>query len=65
LRARIIEASATIGELVEVLFPDASSAVGEAIGIDEGGRLQVLSSTKTLTVAAGDVLHLRTAKRED
>jgi BirA family biotin operon repressor/biotin-[acetyl-CoA-carboxylase] ligase len=65
LRARIIESSATIGELVEVLFPDGSSAVGEAIGIDEGGRLQVLSSTKTLTVSAGDVLHLRTAKRED
>lgn len=65
LRARIIESSATIGELVEVSFPDGSSAVGEAIGIDEGGRLQVLSSTKTLTVSAGDVLHLRTAKRED
>ena len=65
LRARIIESSATIGELVEVLFPDGSSVVGEAIGIDEGGRLQVLSSTKTLTVSAGDVLHLRTAKRED
>lgn len=65
LRARIKESSATIGEMVEVLFPDGSSAVGEAIGIDESGRLQVLSSTKTLTVAAGDVLHLRTAKRED
>jgi BirA family biotin operon repressor/biotin-[acetyl-CoA-carboxylase] ligase len=65
LRAKIIESSATIGELVEVLFPDGSSAVGEAIGIDEGGRLQVLRSTKTLIVAAGDVLHLRTAKRED
>jgi BirA family biotin operon repressor/biotin-[acetyl-CoA-carboxylase] ligase len=65
LRKRIIESSATIGELVEVLFPDGSSAVGEAIGIDEGGRLQVVTSTKTLTVSAGDVLHLRMAKRED
>lgn len=65
LRAKIIWSSATIGELVEVSFPDGSSAVGEAIGIDEGGRLEVLSSTKTLTVSAGDVLHLRTAKRED
>jgi BirA family biotin operon repressor/biotin-[acetyl-CoA-carboxylase] ligase len=65
LRARIIEASSTIGELVEVLFPDGSSVVGEATGIDEGGRLQLLSANKTLSVSAGDVLHLRTAKRED
>ena len=65
LRPKIIESSATIGELVEVSFPDGSSAVGEAIGIDEGGRMQVFSSTKTLTVSAGDFLHLRTAKRED
>ena len=65
LRKRIIEGSATIGELVEVSFPDGTSAVGEAIDIDEFGRLQVLTSTKTLTVSAGDVLHLRTTKRED
>jgi len=65
LRAKIIESSATIGEVVEVCFPDGTSAVGEAIDIDEGGRLQVLSSAKTLTVSAGDVLHLRTSKRED
>jgi BirA family biotin operon repressor/biotin-[acetyl-CoA-carboxylase] ligase len=62
LRTRIIEASATIGELVEVSFPDGTSAVGEAVTIDASGRLQVLSSAKTLTVSAGDVLHLRTAK---
>jgi BirA family biotin operon repressor/biotin-[acetyl-CoA-carboxylase] ligase len=65
LRARIISSSATIGELVEVSFPDGTSAVGEAVAIDEGGRLQVSTSTKTLSVSAGDVLHLRTAKRED
>ena len=65
LRARIISSSATIGELVEVSFPDGTSAVGEAVAIDEGGRLQVSTSAKTLSVSAGDVLHLRTAKRED
>jgi BirA family biotin operon repressor/biotin-[acetyl-CoA-carboxylase] ligase len=65
LRARIIASSATIGELVEVSFPDGTSAVGEAVAIDEGGRLQVLTPSKTLSVSAGDVLHLRTAKRED
>jgi BirA family biotin operon repressor/biotin-[acetyl-CoA-carboxylase] ligase len=65
LRARIIQASATIGELVEVSFPDGTSAIGEAVDIDPSGRLQVLSATKTLSVSAGDVLHLRSAKRED
>ena len=65
LRARIIASSATIGKLVEISFPDGTFAVGEAINIDEGGRLQVLTSNKTLSVSAGDVLHLRTAKRED
>ena len=65
LREKIVGSSATIGEIVEVSFPDGTSAVGEAIGIDEGGRLQVKTSSKTLTVSAGDVLHLRTSKRED
>ena len=65
LRARIIQASATLGELVEVSFPDGTSAIGEAVDIDPSGRLQVLTSTKTLSVSAGDVLHLRSAKRED
>ena len=65
LRERITKASSTVGQLVEVSFPDGTSAVGEAINIDESGRLQVRTSGKTLTVSAGDVLHLRTAKRED
>jgi BirA family biotin operon repressor/biotin-[acetyl-CoA-carboxylase] ligase len=65
LRERITGSSSTIGELVEVSFPDGTSAVGEATQIDEGGRLKVVTSSKTLTVSAGDVLHLRTAKLED
>jgi BirA family biotin operon repressor/biotin-[acetyl-CoA-carboxylase] ligase len=65
LREKIISSSSTIGELVEVSFPDQRSAVGKAIDIDEGGRLKVMTSDKTLTVSAGDVLHLRTAKLED
>lgn len=65
LRERITKASSTVGQLVEVSFPDGTSAVGEAINIDESGRLQVRTSGKTLTVSAGDVLHLRTAKLED
>jgi BirA family transcriptional regulator, biotin operon repressor / biotin---[acetyl-CoA-carboxylase] ligase len=62
LRAKIIKSSATIGQVVEVSFPDGTTAVGEAIDIDASGRLQVLTSGKTLSVSAADVLHLRTAK---
>lgn len=65
LRSKILLASATVGELVEVSFPDGSFAVGEAINIDEDGRLEVKTSSKTLLVSAGDVLHLRSAKLED
>ena len=65
LRSKILAASATLGELVEVSFPDGNSAVGEAVDIDEQGRLEVKTSTKTLLVSAGDVLHLRSAKQEN
>ena len=65
LRASILKSSATIGELVEISFPDGTSSVGEAIDIDPAGRLLVLSNSKTLSVSAGDVLHLRTARREE
>ena len=65
LRSKILAASATVGELVEVSFPDGTFAVGEAINIDEQGRLEVKTSSKTLLVSAGDVLHLRSAKLED
>jgi BirA family biotin operon repressor/biotin-[acetyl-CoA-carboxylase] ligase len=65
LRDKILSASATVGQLVEVCFPDNTVAIGEATDIDALGRLQVITATKTLTVSAGDVLHLRSARRED
>lgn len=65
LRSKIFSASATVGELVEVSFPDGTFAVGEAVNIDDQGRLEVKTSSKTLFVSAGDVLHLRSAKLED
>lgn len=65
LRGKILVASATVGELVEVSFPDGGHAIGHAIDIDEQGRLEVKTSSKTLLVSAGDVLHLRSAKQEN
>jgi len=65
LRSKILAASATLGELVEVSFPDGSSAIGEAVDIDDQGRLEVKTSSKTLLVSAGDVLHLRSANQQN
>ena len=61
LRAAILDASATIGSQVSVEFPDGKKAFGLAKDIDATGRLVVETQSQTLTVSAGDVLHLRKA----
>jgi BirA family biotin operon repressor/biotin-[acetyl-CoA-carboxylase] ligase len=61
LRKAILEMSATVGSQVSVEFPDGKKAFGLAKDIDETGRLVVLTQIETLSVSAGDVLHLRKA----
>ena len=61
LRNQILDASATIGSQVSVEFPDGKKAFGLAKDIDATGRLVVETQSQTLTVSAGDVLHLRKA----
>jgi BirA family biotin operon repressor/biotin-[acetyl-CoA-carboxylase] ligase len=61
LREAILKVSATVGQQVSVEFPDGKKAFGKAKDIDAAGRLVVETSTETLTVSAGDVLHLRKA----
>jgi BirA family transcriptional regulator, biotin operon repressor / biotin---[acetyl-CoA-carboxylase] ligase len=61
LRDAILRSSATIGQQVTVEFPDGKKAFGLAKQIDSTGRLVVETSSETLTVSAGDVLHLRKA----
>ena len=61
LRQAILEMSATVGSQVSVEFPDGKKAFGLAKDIDETGRLVVTTQTETLSVSAGDVLHLRKA----
>jgi BirA family biotin operon repressor/biotin-[acetyl-CoA-carboxylase] ligase len=61
LRAAILDASATVGSQVSVEFPDGKKAFGLAQDIDATGRLVVETQSQTLTVSAGDVLHLRKA----
>jgi len=59
LRKALLQASATVGQQVAVEFPDNTKVFGLAKDIDPGGRLVVATSTETLSVSAGDVLHLR------
>ena len=61
LRQEILELSATVGSQVSVEFPDGKKAFGLAKDIDETGRLVVSTQNETLSVSAGDVLHLRKA----
>jgi BirA family biotin operon repressor/biotin-[acetyl-CoA-carboxylase] ligase len=61
LREAILQISATIGQQVSVEFPDGKKAFGKAHDIDAAGRLVVETANETLTVSAGDVLHLRKA----
>lgn len=60
LRKALLEVSATVGRNVQVEFPDGTNALGLATDIDSGGRLVIETSSETLSVSAGDVLHLRT-----
>lgn len=59
LRQALLECSATVGQQVSVDFPDNSKAFGLAKDIDSAGRLVIQTSSETLSVSAGDVLHLR------
>ena len=53
--------SATVGSKVSVEFPDGKKAFGLATDIDFSGRLVLQTQLETLSVSAGDVLHLRSA----
>ncbi len=65
LRKQVVDSSGTIGEMVEVIFPDKQRKKGRAVDIDLNGRLEVKTETQTLLVSAGDILHLRDGKQED
>lgn len=59
LRGWYASSCATIGRPVRVLSSPTESTTGEAIGVDEGGRLLVRSPAGVVAFAAGDVHHLR------
>ena len=61
LRAEVTRACSTIGRNVRVELPGGGDLYGEAVDIDELGRLVVrgLADARPHAVAAGDVTHLR------
>lgn len=61
LRAAVLAASGTVGRRVRVTLPDGAVLVGEAVDVDDGGRVVVdtTSIPGTAAVPAGDVEHLR------
>ena len=62
VRDRVVARCATVGLRVRVALADGSDLVGTATGIDESGRLEVLSdSGDAVVVAVGDVTHVRPA----
>ncbi len=59
LRDAYVAACTTIGRRVRVTFPSGSTLEGQAIGVDDDGRLLVSAGGHTTSVAAGDVVHVR------
>ena len=53
--------SATIGAQVRALLPGDREFVGTATGVDDRGQLTIAAGDTTMTVAAGDIVHLRPA----
>lgn len=51
--------SLTLGTRVRAELPGGGQVVGTARDIDDQGRLSIQTDTETVTVSAGDVVHLR------
>ncbi|GAA2544115.1 biotin--[acetyl-CoA-carboxylase] ligase [Mycolicibacterium diernhoferi] len=56
--------SATIGARVRALLPGDREFVGTATGVDDRGQLTIESAGTAMTVAAGDIVHLRPAPEQ-
>jgi BirA family biotin operon repressor/biotin-[acetyl-CoA-carboxylase] ligase len=53
--------SLTIGRRVRAILPGGGEVTGIAVDVDDQGRLLIDAGQETVTVSAGDVVHLRTA----
>ena len=55
-----VEASSTVGRAVRVSLPGGEVVEGDAVAVDDSGRLIVRTDSGERSLGAGDVLHLRT-----
>jgi BirA family transcriptional regulator, biotin operon repressor / biotin---[acetyl-CoA-carboxylase] ligase len=53
--------SVTIGSRVRAQLPGDAELVGDAVGVDERGRLCIDTGDAVVAVSAGDIIHLRPA----
>jgi len=49
----------TVGRQVEAHLPGGIRERGEAVGVDDSGRLEIAVGDRVIAMAAGDVIHLR------
>jgi BirA family transcriptional regulator, biotin operon repressor / biotin---[acetyl-CoA-carboxylase] ligase len=62
LRSAYEQACGTLGRVVEIRHPDHTD-VGRAVAVDGSGALVVETADGTMTVSAGDVVHIRARDR--
>ena len=58
-RSSYLQACSTIGRPVRVQLPTGGALLGRAVGVDDGGRLQVDDRSRVHLLGAGDVVHVR------
>jgi BirA family transcriptional regulator, biotin operon repressor / biotin---[acetyl-CoA-carboxylase] ligase len=51
----------TVGRTVRVQLPDGGSVTGDAVGVDDDGRLRIRCADGLVALGAGDVVHVRPA----
>jgi BirA family biotin operon repressor/biotin-[acetyl-CoA-carboxylase] ligase len=61
LRSQVVGRCTSVGRRVRAILPGDKELIGEAIGIDETGRLVISpeSGGEAVAIAAGDIVHLR------
>ncbi|WP_296632746.1 biotin--[acetyl-CoA-carboxylase] ligase [Rhodoluna sp.] len=61
LRYQVMNNCQTLGLRVKAILPGNKEVIGEAVGIDDSGRLILLpdGAKSVMAVAAGDIVHLR------